>query len=176
MNVVSLTTEPSSVKPEVLLPWSSVPQKTLPEESVSRTPVPVQERIVEIASPPVCTWRPPLKVEDADPDTRSVEEAWRSPLTPRDEEMVEEDCETKPALKVPSDWARKAPEEVSVLSTVEDPEEINPFVPNVASPVTASVEEAFNAPETWRVEAAVDEAWETNPEARVASESAWRVE
>ena len=53
--VVRYTSVPPSVNPEVFPVSASVPQNTLPEESVSRTPEPVQERILDIASPPVCT-------------------------------------------------------------------------------------------------------------------------
>ena len=95
-------------------------------------------------------------MEDAVPDTRRVEEAWRSPETPRAPDTVEDDCEMNPV------WARRRPEVVSVESTVDEARERKPET-WVSSPVTVRVEEAFKAPETLKVETAVDEAAEMKP-------------
>ena len=126
---------------------ASVPQKMLPDESVSRTPEPVHERMVPIWAPPVWIWSPPRMVEEAEPETRSVEEAWRRPETPSAPETVDDACEMKP----------------------DDPK--------VASPPTRRVEDAWSgAPATTSPEENVEEAWETSPAARVARESACKVE
>ena len=98
VTVVSLTSVPSSVNPETLPVSASDPQNTFPEESVSSTPLPVQERMVAIWSPPVCTWSPPRMVEEAVPETSKVEDACKgAPETTSPEEADEEAVETNPA-------------------------------------------------------------------------------
>ena len=97
--VVRWTRVPASVKPVFVS--ASVPQKMFPEESVSSAWE--QERMVAIWAPPVCIWRPPRKVDEAEPETRRVLDAWSRPETPRAPETVDDAWEMRPALKVPSD-------------------------------------------------------------------------
>ena len=49
-----------------------------------------------------------------------------------------------------------APETVRSFDTVDDASEVNPPT-KVEAPVTARVEEAFNAPATWSVEEIVED-------------------
>ncbi len=108
------------------------------------------------------------------PATVRVEEAFRTPLTNRLEEIVEEAEEIKPArlespvtpkvfATVTEEEACNAPAICRVPAMVEEAEEINPPY-NVERLATSKVEEAFKGPFTLNKLLTVEDPLEINPD------------
>ena len=152
----------------------------LPEESVSSVPVPVHERMEEIWSPPLCTWRPPARVDVPVPREMIlppesvrpfVEE---SPPIPAATPPVKVEVPDPPTRRVDDAWRR--PSTLNAPDTVEDDCEMNPEF-SVERPIERK------APPVVKSEEAVEDPLEMNPlEPKVARpvtrrvEEAWSVE